>query len=213
MLSGYALNKPKGESVDVSKFMAQFENLPKFTVDPGDSPSIGPNDAKIKIVEFSDFQCPACKAAFKSLKPVIRKYKDKIKFTYKHFPLDMSCNDLLKNRLHPAACDASTASLCVKKQLGDEGFFKYHDELFHNQTKISKKYIIDLAHQSVPNKDSWDECFNSSETLAEIRDDIRLATELGVQATPTLFVNGRRVEGALTRKQLEALIDHSKEIN
>ncbi|MBI3541711.1 MAG: thioredoxin domain-containing protein, partial [Deltaproteobacteria bacterium] len=91
----------------------------KMNIEIGTSPTFGKKDSKVKIVEFSDFQCPFCSRAAKTVQELKKKYGNKIEFAFKQYPLPM----------HPNAKPASEAALCVNEQ-GSEKFWKYHDKLF-----------------------------------------------------------------------------------
>ena len=153
-----------------------------------DDPFIGPKEAKAVIVEFSDFQCPACKAAEPTVKKVLADFKDRVRLVYRDFPLDMGCNPALQRQLHPFACKAALAANCANEQ---GKFWAYHDVLFERQPAFSdenlKKYAADLGLVST----QFDACLYSSKHLDEIKKDLADGSSLGIQGTPTFFVNGR----------------------
>ena len=148
----------------------------------------GPAEAKATLVEYGDFQCPACKAAEPTVKKVLADFKDRVRLVYRDFPLDMGCNPALQRQLHPFACKAALAANCANEQ---GKFWAYHDVLFERQPAFSdenlKKYAADLGLVST----QFDACLDSSKHLDEIKKDLADGSSLGIQGTPTFFVNGR----------------------
>lgn len=99
-----------------------FEPAPK-QIELGNTPVIGPEGAKVTIVEFSDFECPFCIRAYPTIKKILSDYKGQVRFYYKHYPL---------TQIHPNAEKAAEASICA----GDQGkFWEYHDKLFEVQAQ------------------------------------------------------------------------------
>ncbi len=162
---------------------------------------LGNKDAKVSIVEFSDFQCPFCQKFFSSIYPEIKsKYIDsgKVKFEYRHFPLS----------IHKNAKQAAVASECANR----EGkFFEYHDLLFKNTksdgTGLSIPDLKGYASDLGLNTSSFNECLDNQETLEIVQNDLKTGTSLGVSGTPTLFVDGIRIVGAQPIAVFEAAID------
>lgn len=157
-----------------------------------DDPALGPKDAKAVIVEFSDFQCPACKAAEPTVKQVLKDFGDKVRLVYRDFPLDQGCNPLLESQIHPYACRAAFAADCANEQ---GKFWVYHDKLFEMSPALSddalKKYAVDVGLDS----SKFNACLDSLKYLDEVKKDIADATSLGLQGTPSFFVNGVPLSG------------------
>ncbi len=155
-----------------------------------DDPSIGSDDAKVVMVEFSDFQCPFCERFFKETLPQIKEnYVDtgKVKFVYRDFPL---------SSIHPEAQKAAESAECAR----DQGkFWEYHDVLFENRMDWTgvgaakfKEYASDLGLDT----SQFSECLDSDKYGDEVLADMNAGQSIGVSGTPTFFINGKRFVGA-----------------
>jgi protein-disulfide isomerase len=154
---------------------------PRVAVSSSGHPELGPGNAPITIVEFSDFQCPFCKRAEPTLKAVREKYGDKVKLVYMDFPLSF----------HPNALPAANAGRCA----GAQGkFWEYHDQLFADQGKLDPADLKATAKKVGLNTDEFDKCLDSNEYQAAIESDLAQGKKLGVDGTPSFFVNGRPME-------------------
>jgi protein-disulfide isomerase len=155
----------------------------------------GPDTAPVTIVEFSDFQCPACAHAFRDLQDVVRRRRD-VRLVFRHFPLDQHCNDGIEHDVHPVACLAASASECAAQQ---GKFWEYHDLLFENQAGLARENLFAFARDLGFDMTRFRTCLDAPETLELVREDARAGNSLGIQSTPTIFINGRRIPGALDR--------------
>lgn len=121
--------QPAGECTDYSETMQQYCSDPANAgfipearkIDLGNAPSVGPNDAPVTIVEFSDFECPFCQRAYPTVEQIMSEYKGKVRLVYKQLPL---------TNLHPHAQGAALASVCAQKQ---NKFWDYYHKLFQVQ--------------------------------------------------------------------------------
>lgn len=157
-------------------------------------PTKGPKNAPITIVEYSDFQCPFCIQAEKTVADVLTAYPGKIRLVYRDFPLPM----------HPLAPKAAEASHCAEAQ---GKYWELHDKMFDAQGKLEvpdlKKYARDVGLDG----DKFDKCLDGGE-MAKVVDEHHSAGEkLGISGTPAFFVNGRFLNGALPIEEFKALID------
>ncbi|MBI2405177.1 thioredoxin domain-containing protein [Candidatus Gottesmanbacteria bacterium] len=140
----------------------------------------GDTNAKVFLVEFSDFQCPACKAAKPVVDAIVAQYKDKLVFGYRHFPLDQ----------HPFAMKAAQAA----EAAGQQGkFWEMYDLLFDNQEKFSDSLFPDLAKQLNLNMDEFTKAFEDNAIKQKIEADRAYGTQIGVNATPTFYLNGQKL--------------------
>ena len=156
---------------------------------------LGSSKAKVTIVEFSDFQCPFCGRFYPSVKQALAEYKDKIRFVYRHFPLDS---------IHPNAKPAAEASECA----GDQGkFWEFHDKLFENQDKLGDAFYQKIAGDLKLDVKKFNGCLASDKYLPKIDADYQSGIAAGVQGTPHTLVNGVAVSGAVPYEQLKAVID------
>lgn len=161
-----------------------FEELPGV-------PVWGNPDAKVVLVEFSDFQCPFCKRAAFHIKPVLNEFKKDIRFYFYHFPLDAKCNSAVQKGMHDKACDAAFAAVCAD-QRGD--FWGYHDDIFRKQKELSLETLLELAKKRGWEEASFRECMQAPETLKRVQEQIAAGQKIFVQGTPTILVNNRKVE-------------------
>ncbi len=178
------------------RFYEMYVNLPvraPSEVEGGARHAKGPADAPITIVEFSDFQCPACRMASPDLRHLIRSRSD-VRLVFRHFPLDAACNDALTHSLHPDACLAAVASECA----GAQGrFWEYHDLLFANQQVLDRDSLFRYARELRLDVATFRRCLDDPATRAIVAADIAAGQRVEVASTPTLFINGRHVQGAL----------------
>jgi len=157
---------------------------PKVSYDNVTSPRPVDGNASSAVVlqEFSDFQCPACGAAYPVVKGLVQTYGDKLRFEYKHFPL---------TKIHVNAYQAALASECAN----DQGkFWEYHDKLFENQTKLStadeKQYAQDLGLDTT----KFNACLDTRAKKSVVDADVSEGNSKKVQGTPTFFLNGKMLQ-------------------
>lgn len=173
--------------------------LAKLKVDG--APAKGPQDAKVTVVEFTDFQCPYCKKAHQAIADnLFKTYGDKVRLVFKHFPLGM----------HNWAEPAAVAAACVQK-LKPEAFWKVTDGIFAMQGDLKlenvKEKLANLAASAAVNRKKFEACYDKQETLETVKKDTAEGDDLGVNSTPTLIVNGHKMAGFGGFEQLKALID------
>lgn len=162
-------------------------------------PIFGSKDAKVKVVVFSDYQCPYCKLLFTSLRDTMKQYKDNVVFDYKHLPLDF----------HPQANNAALASTCAQEQ---GKFWEYSDKLYASQAEWSnakdvsgkfKEYARTLGLKSA----DFNNCLDNKKYQNKIDADKSEASDFGISGTPALFINDDFETGALSADQLKTAID------
>jgi protein-disulfide isomerase len=167
---------------------------PRVKVASAGHPTEGPEAAPITIVEFGDSQCPFCRAAEGSVRQVLQQYGDKVKLVYMDFPLSF----------HSHAMDAARAGRCA----ADQGkFWQFHDALFADQRKLSPADLKATATKLGLDGKRFDACFDGDKHDAAIKADIAQGQSLGVSGTPTFFINGRELEGALPPAQFSQIIN------
>jgi protein-disulfide isomerase len=161
---------------------------PRAKLHPGNSPSIGPANAKITLIEFADFECPSCRQLDLILRNLIATNHD-IRLIYKNFPL---------TNLHPWAMTAAIAGQCTYLQQ-PEAFWKIHNAIFDAQDLISPTNVWDkmndLASQQGLNMTAFRTCMADPEAKKQVEETIGEGHALNITATPTTFVNGRRIVG------------------
>jgi protein-disulfide isomerase len=168
----------------------------------------GSKNAKVTIVEFSDFQCPYCSKFFTGAYPEIKKnYIDtgKVKLVFRNFPLDF----------HPGAMPAALAALCAKEQGGDTAFFKMHDKLFADQaTVFADTSVIDATLKKMAanmglNTAKFNTCLDSKKYQKDVEADLADASSVGISGTPSFIVGGRIISGAQPYASFKVLIDQA----
>jgi protein-disulfide isomerase len=165
--------------------------IPLETADP----AIGNAAARVTIVEFSDFQCPYCLRAAPTLKRLHEAYGDKIRVVWKDFPL---------TQIHPQAFKAAEAGHCAQEQ---GKFWEFHDKLFASQQALQPEFLKQYAKDVSLDSGKFDECLDSSKYAERVRDSVAAGSRLGVNSTPTLYINGRKLEGAQPYDVIAAVID------
>ena len=184
-------------------FYQWYTSQPIATVSPDEGNSKGSPNAPVTIVEFSDFQCEHCAVAYRVLKQVLPRYGGQVRVVYRNFPLDMSCNSSLHAPLHNEACEAAIAAECA----GEQGrFWQYHDLLFENQVAISHENLLRFAQQLSLDVKAFQTCLKSDRARAKVERDVEEGVRLGIDSTPTMFLNGRTIKGSLNAQHLEAAI-------
>ncbi len=171
---------------------AQFKNPVK--VDIGSSPVRGNPNAKVTIVEFSDFQCPFCQRGATVMEDVLKEYPNDVKISFKNLPLPF----------HDKAKPAAKAALAAGKQ---GKFWEMHDLLFKNQGGLGDELFVKLAGDLSLDVEKFKSDLNSPEIAKAVEDDAELARKLGVNGTPGFFVNGVLVSGAQPLPAFKAIID------
>lgn len=158
------------------------------------APERGPKNARITLVEFSDFECPYCSRATPAIAELLKAYPKDTRLIYKQFPLDM----------HPHARMAAAAALAA----GDQGkFWEMHDKLFANYNRLSRERIVELAKELGLDMSRFQKDLDSGKYETRIERDLNDGVQAGVQGTPTLFVNGKRYNGAITLAALKPVLD------
>jgi protein-disulfide isomerase len=168
-------------------------------------PTRGPVDAPVSLFIFSDFQCPFCKQLAATLREnVIKTFPKDVRISFADFPLENK---------HPWARGAAEASHCIGDGKPD-AFWTFHDWIFEHQDEIDpngknlKDKILAFAATQKWDTGQIGACMDSHATAKEVTDNEDRAYLVGVHQTPTMFIDGRKVEGALPWNQLQALIEY-----
>jgi uncharacterized membrane protein/protein-disulfide isomerase len=170
-------------------------------------PIVVPSEgAKVLIVDFSDFQCPFCKQAYESLKPILAKYNAQqpgaVRLVLKDFPLDSKCNSSVQGGgPHPSACEAAVAVRLARANHRDEAL---EDWLFSNQPSMTSETVRKAARE-IGQVTDFEGKYPA--TIELVKGDIGFGHSLGVSATPTLFINGVKIAGVLAPPYLDRAIE------
>lgn len=155
----------------------------------------GNKNAKITIIEFSDFQCPYCSRFHSTMLQVMAAYPNDVRWVYKHFPLDS---------IHPFARDAAEAAECAAEQ---NKFWEYADKLYENQSQFSVEFFKKLAGDLKLNTTKFNDCLDSGKFATKVNADYQAGINAGVRGTPGNFINGQSVPGAQPFENLKQIID------
>ena len=156
---------------------------------------LGPKDAPVAIVEFSDFQCPFCKTVISTLKQLMTEYKGKVKLVFRDFPIA---------DIHPLAPKAHEAARCAAEQ---QKFWEYHDLLFERAPSLSPPELKQYAAELKLDGESFAKCLDSGKYKQAVAGDVEEGSRLGASGTPTFFINGRILVGAQPLSAFQKLID------
>jgi protein-disulfide isomerase len=164
------------------------------TIRTDGAPVLGPANARITIVEFSDFQCPYCAQAVKKVDAVMKAYPTQVKLIFKQFPLDQ----------HSQAELAAQAALAAQQQ---GKFWQLHDLLFANRTHLSRQEILTLAGGLGMDMVRFTRDMDAAETKKAVERDEADGEQAGVGGTPTFFIDGQRYNGSIELDAIRPILD------
>lgn len=208
IFSGQNLNQNKNnvktqaetEEVNInnSQPTANPEPAPLAGVPPvtADDHVKGGQNAKVTLIEYSDFQCPFCARHYDTMNKIAKDYGDKVRIVYRHFPLSF----------HPEAQKAAEASECA----GEQGkFWQMHDAIFEANLagEMSVEKWKEKAKKLGLNTKQFNDCLDSGKYVEKINQQMASGSAAGVEGTPATFVNGELVSGALPYEQFKQIID------
>ncbi len=194
------LNKERTE-----KFLQGYATLPRLILEAEGAPSKGSQTPKVTLVIFSDFACVHCRAASFLLDRLLPEYQRDLRIVYKHYPHDHACNPYDEQPSPKKACLLSKASLCAQRA---GKFWEYHDLLFKSDNIPAPEELPVLASKVGMAPDPFETCLNDPQTESALLKDIEEAHRLGTSSTPTLFFNGKMVQGLPPTPILHLLIQH-----
>lgn len=166
-----------------------FLRLPKETIDYSKAPSLESLNSVLTLVEFSDFQCPACTQRTKFLKSIYERYQGKLRIVFKHYPLDQACNPSIKRPFHPYACQAAYYAVCAHEQ---GKFWEFHDFLFSSNQELDTSLIINFAKDLQLDRKKLENCL-SDHGKRIVKSDLVQAEKIGVDYTPSIYLEGRKI--------------------
>jgi len=158
------------------------------------SPAIGPANARVVLVEFSDFQCPYCVKAVEKLNTVLKAYPNDVRLIFKQFPLES----------HPQASISAAAALAAHKQ---GKFWQLHDVLFANRTQLSRANIVGWAAKLGLDMKRFNADLDSDTIRKAVIKDTQDGDKAGVEGTPTVFIDGQRYNGELALDAIKPVIE------
>lgn len=184
---------------DRADFYDWYTNLPvnRVSTPAGRGNTSGPADAPVTIVEFFDFQCGHCRMNHARLKELLQRREGEVRIVYRHFPLDPACNEIIPEPIHPRACRAAEAAECAGKQ---GKFVEMADAMFARQSQLFESNLPRIAETAGLDLAEFEACMRDRRTLNDVVSDCRAGERLDLRSTPTMFFNGRRVEGAINQE-------------
>jgi len=206
--------KTQTKSFPQSRCKQMLEHIPEITADlkkmelqnqplsaeiaasiaKGNAPSFGPQDAKVTVVEFSDFQCPYCSRAATAVDQLKEKYGTRVRFVFRQFPLPM----------HENARGAAEAALAANAQ---GKFWVFHDKMFQNQSKLQRADLEGIAKEAGLDLAAFKKALDSKTYAADVDADMKLGESVAVNGTPTMFINGARVQNPTNFEAISAQIE------
>ncbi|HVI23305.1 MAG TPA: thioredoxin domain-containing protein [Myxococcales bacterium] len=169
-------------------------STPEVKVDVGNAPVLGPKNAAVTIVEWSDFQCPYCGRVEPTLQQVREEYKGKVRLAWKNQPLSF----------HPNAMPAAEAAMAADEQ---GKFWEYHDALFKRQNELGPALYDEVAKQVGLDMEKFHASIQGHKHLAQIKADMAAGSAVGADGTPTFFINGKKLVGAMPLESFKQVID------
>jgi protein-disulfide isomerase len=167
----------------------------RYSVSTDDDPSLGPADAPITLIEFSDYNCPFCRRWYQETLPLIMdEYGDEVRFVYRDLPVVGGGE---------VGYLAAQAANCAGDQ---NAYWEYHDALFVAQYGLSRDAFLAYADDLGLDRQALEECLDSGYYEEEVRSDLADAFALGVSSTPSFFINGIPVIGAQSSETFLAII-------
>lgn len=167
----------------------------RYDIPTENSYALGPKDAPITIVEFSDYQCPFCRRWHQEVyDQLLAAYPNKIRFVYRNLPL---------TSIHPDAQGAAEAAMCAGEQ---NAYWQFHNKLFGSES-LGNNVYIQYAQELGLNTTTFESCLNDHKYKKAVEDDSNFAIDLGIRSTPTFFINGLAVVGAQPLDVFKQVID------
>ena len=170
----------------------------------GDEPRLGPDEAQVQLIVFSSFHCPGCRAFADHMRTLTERYHDKLTIRFKHYPLGTACNTDISVNRHPHSCEAAWAAEAARRQ---GMFWAFHDALFAASRNARNETLLQIAREIGLDVPQFEAHRHTESTKERVDSDITLGSRLGVDETPTIFVNGRRAR-QLSRRALQVVIEH-----
>lgn len=161
------------------------------SVDLNGVPSKGVSGAPVQVVEYADFLCPACRNLARALTGFLPQSGNRVEIFYKNYPLEQACNPNLQRSAHPGACLLAKGGLCAQ----DQGkFWPYHDRVFERpMEKASQEDVLRFATGAGLDMAAFGACLSAAATRDRLTAQIAEAKRLGVQSTPTFYINGKKL--------------------
>jgi protein-disulfide isomerase/uncharacterized membrane protein len=173
------------------KAQREYDAAQPVAIDLKDTAARGPATAPVKVVEYSDFMCPYCRSLAAALTQFVPQAGGRVVVYFKNYPLDATCNPKLPQSTHPGACNLALGSVCAQRQ---GKFEAYHDKVFSSELRNPQPAdVVRLAGEAGLNALAVQGCLDDPKTKEALVAQIGEGNQLGVSATPTLYVNGKKL--------------------
>lgn len=161
------------------------ESVARYDVSVDDDPSLGPANAPVTIIMFSDYQCGYCKKWYQEVfQPLMQNYSGSIRFVYRDFPL---------YSIHPSAGSTAEAADCAGDQ---DKYWEFFTAVFNDSGQLDSLAIQNYGQSIGLEMEEFNQCLSSRKYQSEVEKDYSYAAALGIQSTPTFFINGIALIGA-----------------
>lgn len=191
VLNDYVREQKRQKEKD--QMEAGFANRVADSVQPG-NPTRGPATAPVTMIAYTDFQCPYCSRAAKTVEALLARYPDRVRLVFKNLPL----------KFHPEAVPAAKAALAAHRQ---GRFWDYHDRLFADSKQLGEAFYVQVAADLGLDMARFDADRHSAEIAEQVKADAEQAKKLKITATPTFILNGVMVQGARSLPYFSNVVD------
>ncbi|MBD3330763.1 thioredoxin domain-containing protein [Candidatus Peregrinibacteria bacterium] len=201
-IEDYVAEKTKDAQGEQPSAPSEPEDFVEVDMDElsDDDPVKGNEDAKVTIVEFSDYECPFCARYISYTYPQIKEnYIDtgKVKYVFRDYPLGF----------HQNAYPAALAANCVRDQGGDDAYYDFHDKLFADQENLDYNTFVSYVEELGFDSGEFKECYDSDKFKEEIYNDMSAGGDIGITGTPGFIINGHVIRGAYPYETFEEIIE------
>lgn len=191
---------PAPTGSQVSEFEKYWDSLPRVRL------AIPAEGARVLIVKFNDFQCPPCRNSHMAYKSILARFLAEragdVRYVLRDYPLETECNGNVPQSIHPAACEAAVAVRLARTHNREDQMIEW---IFANQPSLTPE-LVKQGARDVGQVTDFDAKYAS--TLESVRSDIAVGKALGVSATPTFFINGTKIDGALSPQYFQQAIEY-----
>lgn len=187
-------NAPSGDGPS----LPSFEELTYVEVSTEERPSRGPEGAPVTILEFTDYECPFCRQHFlQTYAPLLSQFDGQLRYVVRNFPIQ---------QIHPRAQQAAEAAECANEQ---GKFWEYHDLMFDRAPALDRSNLSAYAIEIGLDVVRFEACVDSGAMAPVVAQDFEDGIQYGVRATPTFFINGRMVSGALSLDEFGSYVQEA----
>ena len=181
----------KLEAYFAEKAQREYEAFTAVSIDVASAPLKGSATAPARVVEFSDFMCPFCRSLAGALSQFVPQAGGRVAVYFMNYPLDNACNPKLPRATHPGACHLALGAICAHYQ---GKFDAYHDRVFSTELRNPQPAdVVRLAGEAGLNAAALEGCLDDPKTKAELAAQIAEGNRVGITATPTLYINGKKL--------------------